>query len=752
MAGWKFFIDGIKVDEPIGWDAVEFMAKRLEFHGIDQPFTTDISFIGKGAKILKSYFDSGFINDNIPFQITSNQIVNGLPYSFDGYINMAIYSEVNTCDTQGWQITVGIIEDPFRENFLTRQDVEIDLLTLKNLDQDDIDSLVLTEVRLHSQQLYLQGIGKDSLEVNVNASNGVTIPIYFDNSDFKGPFGNTFDSTGLSLADTNVWFQNNAGYTRIIEFKFNVKVEGTLFNSGGIGGLFGIQALIYNSDNSLAGFINFGFSPAFTFVGQTFTLDITAPSSYQNVTLLSGQRIQMVVKTSSGLVFCDFKVFAGSKLIVREFSTATASLCNGLYIYDFLHRILEIITGNSNPLVSDYFALGSGLMWNNFITTGFYIRNGQLLEETNPQITTTFKKFFEDLSRIFNLGWAFEWSEYYQQYQIRIEPMEYFYNNGIKIGDFERVSGIKQYALSEKLVNNFRIGFTDQWKNIAVSGIFEPHTYRSYFTPNKSRSGEKTVEDLRSGIIGSGYAIEFSRRLQFLRDDSGSSDRPNDYNLFLIWLNRESVTIDPIEETGYEVIGETGSVTFLPGKVSVGSDLAGTTNSPIESVYNILHTPARIAARFWKLLGMHTYGLPDAKAALFFQSGEYYTTLESEINNTYFPTASQEIQGTVSESTNISEAILAEGLNQYLFKPIGFDFIFPQSLCSFQTMANLGYGYVKVTSGNQTFYGFLLDATNKPVDPQSGETTFKLILAKNAPLSGDYRAGDYHLGDYHTGE
>jgi len=701
MAGWKFFIDGIKVDEPIGWDAVEFMAKRLEFHGIDQPFTTDISFIGKGAKILKSYFDSGFINDNIPFQITSNQIVNGLPYSFDGYINMAIYSEVNTCDTQGWQITVGIIEDPFRENFLTRQDVEIDLLTLKNLDQDDIDPLVLTEVRLHSQQLYLQGIARNLADesVVIFKSSGdplelsYVMPYFWQNSDFKGQFGNTFDRRETRRSDFNAIFVNNGTEARNIRAKGKGSYSVNPASITGSGGDISFQIFAkvfevgdYGVGTLYTGLFTTPLVPVLTTSTGEFTFDFTFP-----VPVDYGIVIQWGYSDSSTYTQIETTVSfpIGIELEFSEFSTATASLCNGLYVYDFLYRLLEIITGNSNPLVSDYFALGSGLMWNNFITTGLYIRNGQLLEETNPQITTTFKKFFEDLSRIFNLGWAFEWSEYYQQYQIRIEPMEYFYNNGIKIGDFEKVSGIKQYALSEKLVNNFRIGFTDQWKNIAVSGIFEPHTYRSYFTPNKSRSGEKTVEDLRSNIICSGYAIEFSRRLQFLRDDSGSSDRPNDYNLFLIWLNRESVTIDPIEETGYEVIGETGSVTFLPGKVSVGSDLAGTTNSPIESVYNILHTPARIAARFWKLLGMHTYGLPDAKAALFFQSGEYYTTLESEINNTYFPTASQEIQGTVSESTNISEAILAEGLNQYLFKPIGFDCSFPQSLCSFQTMANL---------------------------------------------------------------
>jgi len=751
MAGWKFYIDNIRVNEPIGFDGIEFIANRKEFHGIDQPFTTDIGFIGKGAKLLKSYFDSGFINDLIPFRMTSDQKVDGSAYDFNGYINMALYSEKNTCDTQGWEITVGIIDEPFRENFLTRQDVEIDLLSLKNLDQEAIDPLVLTEVRLHSQQLYLQALGTDSVEIN-ETINGLTMPVYFENSDFKGPFGNTFNSTGTSLITTNVFFQNNADYPRNIGLKFNVKVSGTLFNSGGIGDAFGIVLKIWNADNSLASFHLFVQTAPFSAVGETQTLDFNT-GGYYNVVVQPGQRFRVSIEPGIPLTFFTFKVFAGSKTQLNELSTVNASLCKGLYVYDCLFRILQIITGSDNPLISDYFSVvNEGLMWNNFITTGLYIRNGQLLEESNPQITTTFKRFFTDLSRIFNLGWAFEWSDYYQQYRIRVEPMEYFYNNGIKIGEFRKASNITQYALSDKLVNSFQLGFTDQWKNIAVSGIFEPHTYRSYFTPNKSRSSTQSVQDLRSNIICSGYAIEFSRRLQFLRDDSGSSDRPNDYTLFLIWLNRESVTINPIENTGYEVIGETGSVTFAPGTVSVGSDLVGTTNSPIESVYNMLHTPARIAARYWKWLGMNTYGLPALKAVLFFQSGEYYTSLESEINDAFFPTENQELQGTVSESTDISEAILTEGLNQYLFKPIGLDFVYPQSLCSFLTMANLGYGYVKVTSGNQEFFGFIQESFNKPVDPKSGETTFKLLLAKNAPLPGDYHGGDYHSGDYHTSD
>jgi hypothetical protein len=758
MAGWKFFINNIQVDEPIGWDGIEFNAIRLESHGIDQPFSTEITWSGtpsrfaNGAKILKDFFDSGFINDVIPFRITSDQVIDGNTYDFNGLINMALYSEKNTCDTQGWEITVGILENDFKEVFMARQDTEVDLLTLKDLDQNVIPALTFTDVRLHSQQLYLQGNWKQLSPTGYAGDQNCVFPLYIDKTDFKGPFGSSFNPTGFEFSNTNVYFKNNTEETRTLTIKTGqVKCGISYFPGPGPTIDFEIQFIIFNQSNAIHSVdvldvINLPIGGdgelSYTFVNYTislpkdyaFTIIVARPSPFPTYTVF-------------------FDDINSNFLNIIEFSQVQASTCNGLYIFDFLKRLLLIITGNSNALVSDYFSVtNQGLMWNNLITTGLYIRNGQLLDQANPQIQTSYSQFFEDLSRIFNLGWGFEYNESLSIWQIRIEPMDYFYDDALQIGNFEKASNIVQNANVQDLVNSFKLGFTDQWKNIAVSGIFEPHTYRGYSTPNRSRSADTKVLDLRSGILASGYAIEFSRRLQYLRDDSGSSDRPNDYNLFIVWLNRASVTINSIEGTGYEFPDETGSVTFAPGTVSVGSDLVGSTNAPITEIYNILHTPARIAARWWKYLGMNTYGLPTPKAELFFQSGEYYTKLESSVTNTYFPTANQEISGTVAENTNISEAILQIGLNNYLFKPITLDFSFPQNLCSFIEMANIGTGFIRVTSGGFEFFGFLESATNKPVDPNSGITDFKLILSKNVPLPGDYFTGDYFTGDYFTGD
>jgi hypothetical protein len=46
-----------------------------------------------------------------------------------------------------------------------------------------------------------------------------------------------------------------------------------------------------------------------------------------------------------------------------------------------------------------------------------------------------------------------------------------------------------------------------------------------------------------------------------------------------------------------------------------------------------------------------------------------------------------------------------------------------------------------MTSGNQSFYGFLQNATNKPVDPKSGISNFKLLLANNVPYVAGFSEG-----------
>jgi hypothetical protein len=403
------------------------------------------------------------------------------------------------------------------------------------------------------------------------------------------------------------------------------------------------------------------------------------------------------------------------------------------------------MTGQAGRVRSDYFEYG-GCQWNHLITTGLFIRNGQLLEEAEPQIPTTYKDFFDGIDKIFCLGWEFE-QDQNGDWFIRIEPRSYFFQRTIT-SEFFNVSGITRRPNLDLVFGNISVGFNENWKNTALSGIFEMHTNREYHVRNKVMENGATKKlDLLTDIIGSGYAIEYSRRLQFFEDNSGTSDRPNDYELFIIWLNRETVTFEEIAGTGYEFAGQSGPGSFAPGNVSYGSNFIDFCDAPIANIYNIINTPARIAIRWWKWLGMNTYGLPNAEKKLFFQVGEYYTQMGSRLGNDDLPYVCNEVNDedtTIFENANIEAALSTEAI---LVNPVEYTFKVPQELCDFLKYESDGKKVIQFSCGSSIFAGFLMESQNTPTGEAGGETEFTLVATE--PILPDGRA--YSQSAYSNG-
>jgi hypothetical protein len=781
MAGWKFFLNGTQVEEPIGFDSIEFTAKRLPSHGIDSPFSTELTFTGKAAKLIKAEYEAHYINAEIAILIQSNVKVNGSDYAFVGFLNMSIYTEKNVCDTNGWEITVGIIEDNFRERFLSRQGVEIDLTSEKDLNQDAIPAISFRNLRLHSQELFLIANARPLL---VDANSGefagpdnVIVPLYWQNSDFKGQYGNTINPTGYIFSNTNVIFQNND----TVERTFNIcgKIKSIVsfitdefpYEPAGPFPI-SLELYIFDEDHNIFSSPDLDVSFQFPSFGSPTPFVLEYDFSNYSITLPPGYSFTFAITKPNypwSLILCNFLQSENYITLSEISSTEFASEVNTLTVEEFLRRTVYIITGDPNGFVSDTFSeSNNGCYWNSVLPTGLYIRNAKTIqgiidtcgneEDSRPlQIKTSFEKLYEGLDRIYCLGWQFE-QDTYGAWKLRVEKADYFYNNTQVVQSFFKVGQIVQNAMSDKLVNNIKLGYSDKFKNIAVSAFTEINTDRNYFISNKARADNSSVSlDIRSDIIGAGYAIEFYRRLQTLRDDSGSSDRPNDYDLFIIWINRYEVTIDVDSESGlgYKLPNETGLITLPPGTVSYGSNFIAESNGPIDRVYNVYHSPARIACRWWKFLGMHTFGLPTANAILAYQVGQYFTDYSSRIDSTSEPDNCMEVANgpsdVLSESTNIGPDILTNAAQDYLMKPISVEFDVPQSLCSFIDMSYNGNGLVRVTSGSLDIYGFIQESGNKPQDPNSGLSTIKLIMSKTGLVNGDYKALDYDSDDYFTG-
>lgn len=739
-------MNGIEVEEPIGWDAVQFTAKRMEAHGMDQPFSSELTFYEIGASLIKPIYDLEFINANITLQIVSDVVTNGVPWVYNGYLDLSVYSELNVCDTDSWQITVGILEDNFREKFKARQDVEVDLLTLKDLDQNAITPIAFRNVRLHCQELYLQGIfsnySQSVFTIDSVTQESAVLPYYIRNSDFDGQFGKTFNVLGYSPTTDNVIFSDTTGKSRTLRVRGNIKTNAYTLSDTFPDKEVKFYAYGWNADGDEVIDFNIFHSqvlPINTSTSLDFSFDF-------QIDIVPFGRLQLVVDLIGILEqisSVEFTWLFPNELTLSELTgSEPATTCNGLLIFDFLTRLIYIMTGQNNAIKSDYFLAETGCEWANLITTGLYIRNGKIIDQPNPAIKTSFKKVFESLNSIFCLGWQYE-QQPDLSWKIRIETADYFYQN-VLLTEFNEVGQVTQSAMTNDLANSIFIGYSDKWKNIAVSGIFEIHTDRNYFVKNKAmKNGSTSKLELKSDIIASGYAIEFSRRLQLQVDDSGSSDRPNDYELFIIALNSGPVTLSEIAGSGYGFPGQTGSVTFAPGTVSYGSNFIAVSNSPIQRIYNTPITPVRNAIRWWKVTGMNTYGLASADAKLFFQVGEYYTNYSSQIESSCLI----EVQGVaIAENADISKDLIQTAYQDYLFKPISIEFESPQSLCEFIDMGDPGNGLVKVTSGSLTTFGFIQESSNSPEDPGGGVSKFKLILSNKGEPTGRPYSDGYSSG------
>jgi hypothetical protein len=775
MSGWRFYLDDVEVEEPIGWDGVEFTAKRLDNHGIDQPFSSSIQFYGKGASILQTAFMTNFVSSNVIIKIESSQKVNGIPYVYEGFIDFTTYEEINTCDTDSWSVSVGILQDEFRDKFKARYDVEIDLFGTKDLDNNTIPYGGFTSrlMRLHGQRLNLTANGGNltdtsrTIEKITAAWNRpdfiAVMPIYWRTSDFQDIFGTTKDVVGLTYSDTNVIFTDNSnqGVSRnlrlsweafLIQFKFTFTNDFDIPQSTQSMSLV-LTINVFNSDGSDYALHYVAGSPL-SFYEDLFYIDWNEIAGSFFFTVPADGRVAFYLQWSSvgtiqvgvtgqGDSTKSYKANViipdGISISLLETNIADASQCYCIPVENFLRRIIYQLTGSDDKLLSNCFDEATdGVYANNVITTGLLLRRYIPPEGQNVQVRTSFKKAFESLTAIFNLGWAFE-KQLDGTYKIRIEPFEYFYDNTIELS-LQNPDKLTQVPVSDNYFSQLKLGFNDNWKNMALGGIDAISTDRNYFIDNKAiKYGETSTLERKSDIIAEGIAIEYSRRLQFYDINSGSSDRPNDYELFIIWTIREDTSVNLSAKSQYRLQGEgTGTITLPKYNASWSSDLS---NGPLSRWgdnlrrYNLFHTSTRVALRNWSYLGMNVFGLLQPEWR--FQVGEYITRFDSAVNELIQPNVIENTSTTPSftirlaEDTIISANIIRPDFKEYLLKPIIFEFEYPQAFCDFIQMANYTpYRKIKVTMGSLSIQGWILEIKNKPEDNSGGTTIFRLVAAK----------------------
>lgn len=646
---WHFYLSddaGVtyhEIEEPTGWDSVLFTLKRGPesdepwIDGADFVFSSTLTFVRKGARILKLAYDTFGIDADVRIRITRT----GCVYQFDGFVDFSDYNENPYCgkDCGAEVVTVRIYKSGFSQLFKNRIDNAVDLSKQSGIDGNEILGKEGFELKLHSKEIfYLSTLKVNEFLNNYSLStipdvNAHTPPLEIKTQELE------FTLQPSSYEAQQPFLYSGSTYppgveARRIYIKGRWKFTSTRTTTGS--DLF-IRMYVTKSDGTLVRFEDYLIA---SYAGGTASIDYTFPDgAYEDLLPDENLSINLVhpaTTSAAGSLTFNWDL-AASFLELSENSIITPSTAKVYGVFEAFQKITESITGASNSFASDFFESGCGNYLT--ITNGLNIRkmldkNGNLFP-----VTTSFKDIYDAMDSIFCLGMRIEKIEIEGiiTERVRVEHRSFFYQAQIS-QTFDHVPDVNMNVSLEAYYNELEIGYS-KWQTEDVNGLDEFNSKRLYSLPVKNV--KKKLSRL-CGFIASGYMIEQTRRQQF--KEKPTSDYATDNDMFIIATNRTEVNANVYN---IDAAGEPVAATYGPGTVSERnesfSDITGLL-SP-ETSYNLRLSPARNARYHWPLLAVSLYKKPVQQIS--FQSG----------------TGNYQMQSTQTDDCAVSEAAIAENGN-----------------------------------------------------------------------------------------
>jgi hypothetical protein len=670
---WTFTINEIIIPngwEPIGWDKVKFTLRRATNDiGYDFTFSDTLEFDGLPAQIVRAAYQAEFIDAYVPIVIEHCQ---GWRYS--GVINFSLYKE------KGGFIAVGIKESSFSNLFTNRFETPVDLSKEIGLEGNTLTPITPIDLPLHSKELFF------TAQYKINSL--LKSYFWFEEDQFSVPPFEIITADIEEALSPNSYDPNNplfySGFTypagvenRTLRIRGRVKFSLRGFDAlGGPApsvfvriGVSGVQSeIVYTSvdsptqsaPNGATAYVDYSFDQYFSFPPD------------------SNFYVQIVALSNGGFFDFDDEL---SFITMDEASVFPASTAKSYLVFEAINRILESITGQSDVLRSDFLGRidsvpfhysedGQGALI--ALTNGFGLR-----KFGDKPVVTSFKEVFDALNTIHNLGLRLEGRH------LRIEPKAYFYRlNGTT--RFSFIADLQENPSLSDVYSEVEFDYQNQGDTKQLNKLDEFNTKRSYVLPIRQH---KNKLELRTTVITSGYAIEFTRRQQF--STNGTTDYPTDNNLFLIACLRDGTIIRPERDERYQPI--TGIL------------------SPSTS-YNLRFSPVRCLLRWRKVFGGCLFRSTDQVAKFVSGTGNY-----------------------LMESAGIREnAHIEVDAANALFQPIEVLFQYPMTFGEFLDLKLKAIESIAYSCSNQDYkQAFIREVSYEP-NQEGGIASFKLIMANPA--------------------
>lgn len=735
---WQFKINGVEIEEPIGWDAVVLNVTRsTEYWGLENVYSDNISFWDTGAQIIKTAYEADGIDAELEFE-ANYDCGSGYVNYISGILNCFFYQIENNV------VTVKIEPSGFHRDIKNNIDTPVNLLATTSIDGSDLSDFAPFELGMHSKGI----VRTASADLNTFLADYTETGVNDEGNNFFYFPMDTISDEFDELNPVSTMFQFNVTLPAVVEPIFTAPVAGDYEFT------YNFKGNIYETASGARSFdFNMGYSvgappmSAYTIIGGTAHYSSAAPiitvpfdqSGTITVTMAAGQQIAFFTRmfNSTPPRSADVRqVLDQASVSIKNVSIYPPTTAKAWLIHEVFAILTESMTGVKDSFRSDFFgqensfphqyaANGCGA-WT-AITNGKAIRNMLTKEGIQYDVVTDFKQFFADVDAIFNIGMRVQ-KEGGIEY-LRVEPKEYFFNAS-QVLTIYNVSDLKKTPATDYIFNTYDNGY-EKW-NLNITGsnaLDEINSQHSYTLPVK-KSNTGFVK--RSKLIASGYVIEQTRRLQF--STLPTNDFETDDDLFIICTNREEITSDKYTDPAV-------STTYAAGTVSERDEnFTGITNllSP-DTPYNLRVSPARIAANWYKFVSASLFKNPTASIKFVSGQGNYLEG-DTMINDCV-------VIDTVLQNQNILKSEINGIQSNNIFNPEYLEFTYTLSFDQFSTVLQNMEKAIGVSCSNSGQYIGFIVSLKLGVNSDGALGEFKLLSGSCLP--GDFN-NDFNI-DFYTG-
>lgn len=717
---YRFYLDALEIEEPIGWDDFELSMNRDDtYHGMQFEVSTGaLQFYGAAANYLKLQKETNGISSNVAF-IAQSTCDEEYETVATGRLNFGKYKD--TCSVNGCRVIIPFEEDSCKVIFKNRFDQKVDLDKLVGFDNSTVlpDYAQLGQtitVPAKALQAAVDGnVAEEGYEIAATVFDPVSGIIIMFRPDYSverynniatgqlvgvnncDAFGDSDDCLGpitpqLLFEDIIDCFDGNFTYTSRYKATFTketgaglIHVKHKIIKWDGVGTLT-VDGDVIQEETLYDGLP--------TPPGGPVTVDFDSTLT-GTTTILDGIGFYAVIEvfTTNDSGGTDLVISFHKETLINIEAIKICPPTDTQYylVHEALSRVAESITNLCVRVKSQYYGRidsqpfafdGDGCGSLRMLTSGLKLRN-----DPEGKFFASAKDLIAGLNAIDNIGFDItEDDTIAGKHILRIEPISEFYLDQ-EVLLLEDVSEVTNEVQEGTHYANIKVGY-EKWEVEKVNGLNEFNSNREYRTNIETIS---TTLDIKSKLVAGSYPIEITRQQSFA--ETGAADTSYDNETFIISLER----------TAYDFIVEQGKV-LNPQNIF---DPA--------TVFNYRLSPLRNLMRWFKSIVNSYVSIISSSSKLFFNAGTGNFIASGNLDD--LTGCKIENNFDISESMDLGASSFANSTDYTpLWKNETSSFDYPLSIAQYNALKANPYGYIAYTcaGGTEINKGFIKEIKFRP--------------------------------------